>query len=115
MTMTPRLFLHTFLVIPNLSTELFSAPTLIMSKAEVFQMDDITFTCRSEKYASERLNGSQLMYSLDPPQDFLYSKINGVFNGKAPKFEFNVRCAAKDKGITKYSRVFTLYPKGRSF
>lgn len=100
--------------IPNLLTELFSAPTLTMSKAEVFQKDDMTFICRSDIYASERLDDSQLMYSLDPPQDFLYSRNNGVFYGKAPRFEFNISCVAKLKGITKHSQVFTLFPKGRS-
>ncbi|XP_075891792.1 platelet endothelial cell adhesion molecule isoform X3 [Nelusetta ayraudi] len=91
--------------------ELFSAPTLTMSPAEVFQKDDMTLTCRSDSYASERLNNSQLIYSLDPRQDFLYSKSNGVFYGKAPKSEFNVSCVAKHKGIDKYSEISTLRPK----
>ncbi|XP_075888860.1 platelet endothelial cell adhesion molecule-like [Nelusetta ayraudi] len=91
--------------------ELFSAPTLTLSPAEVFQEDDVTLTCRSDSYASERLNDSQLMYSLDPPQDFLYSKSNGVFYGKAPKSEINVSCVAKGKGVTKSSEISTLRPK----
>ncbi|XP_075888857.1 platelet endothelial cell adhesion molecule-like [Nelusetta ayraudi] len=91
--------------------ELFSAPTLTLSPAEVFQEDDVTLTCRSDSYASERLNDSQLMYSLDPPQDFLYSKSNGVFYGKAPKSEINVSCVAKDKNVTKSSEISTLRPK----
>ncbi|XP_075888861.1 platelet endothelial cell adhesion molecule-like [Nelusetta ayraudi] len=91
--------------------ELFSAPTLTLSPAEVFQEDDVTLTCRSDSYASERLNDSQLMYSLDPPQDFLYSKSNGVFYGKAPKSEINVSCVAKGKNVTKSSEISTLRPK----
>ncbi|XP_075888856.1 platelet endothelial cell adhesion molecule-like [Nelusetta ayraudi] len=91
--------------------ELFSAPTLTLSPAEVFQEDEVTLTCRSDSYASERLNDSQLMYSLDPPQDFLYSKSNGVFYGKAPKSEINVSCVAKDKNVTKSSEISTLRPK----
>lgn len=101
-------------MIPNVSTELFSAPTLTISPAEVFQEDDMSLTCSSDSFASERLNNSHLMYSLDPPQDFLYSKSNGVFYGKAPKSKFNISCVAKHKGITKYSEISTLHPKGKT-
>lgn len=74
----------------------------------------MTLTCRSDRYARERLNGNQLMYTLDPPQAFLYSRSNGVFYGKAPKSEFNASCVARHKSVTKYSEITTMRPKGET-
>lgn len=95
-----------------LSTELFSVPTLRMSPAEVFQKDTITLTCRSESYASERINESELTYTLNPPEAFMSSLGNGVFYGKALQHEFNYSCVAQAKGIVKHSEVLTVRPKG---
>lgn len=96
----------------NLSTELFSVPTLTMSPAEVFLKEYMTLTCKSESYASERLHKNELTYTLDPPEHILYSKENGVFSGKALLSEFNYTCAAQAKGIVKHSETLTVRPKG---
>lgn len=94
------------------STELFSAPTLTMSPANVFQREQMILICKSKSYASERLGEDELTYSLEEPQHFLSPKDNGVFYGKALLYEFNFTCAAKAKGITKRSQTLTVRPKG---
>uniref|UniRef100_A0A3Q3VZS2 Ig-like domain-containing protein n=1 Tax=Mola mola TaxID=94237 RepID=A0A3Q3VZS2_MOLML len=92
-------------------TELFSAPTLTMSPANVFQREQMILICKSKSYASERLGEDELTYSLEEPQHFLSPKNNGVFYGKALLYEFNFTCAAKAKGITKHSQALTVRPK----
>ncbi|XP_071360447.1 platelet endothelial cell adhesion molecule isoform X2 [Trachinotus anak] len=91
-------------------TELFSAPTLTMSPAEVFQREYMTLTCKSERYASERLTGAELMYTLEPP-DSLIPRSPGVFSGKALPYDFNYTCVARAKGIVKHSETLTVRPK----
>ncbi|KAM7009975.1 platelet endothelial cell adhesion molecule isoform 2-T2 [Tautogolabrus adspersus] len=92
-------------------TELFSVPTLTMSPAEVFQKDDMTLTCRSESYASERLSKEDLTYTLDPPESPLTPKGTGVFSGRALLYDFNYTCVARAKGIVKHSKTMTVRPK----
>ncbi|XP_061844390.1 platelet endothelial cell adhesion molecule isoform X3 [Nerophis lumbriciformis] len=91
--------------------ELFSVPTLTMSPKEVFHKENMTLTCKSSSYASERLHRDQLTYSLDPPGSLLIPKITGVFFVKALLYEFNYTCIAQAKGIRKYSKPLTVRPK----
>ncbi|XP_035493462.2 platelet endothelial cell adhesion molecule isoform X3 [Scophthalmus maximus] len=92
-------------------TELFSAPTLSMSPAEVFQRDYMTLTCQSESYASERIKREELTYTLEPPDSPLTPKKPGVFSGSALQFDFNYTCVARARGITKPSETLTVRPK----
>ncbi|XP_065819202.1 platelet endothelial cell adhesion molecule isoform X7 [Labrus bergylta] len=92
-------------------TELFSVPTLTLSPAEVFQKENMTLTCRSESYASERLSKEELTFALDPPQSHLMLKGPGVFYGRVLKSDFNYTCVAQAKGIVKHSRTLTVRPK----
>ncbi|XP_077380280.1 platelet endothelial cell adhesion molecule isoform X2 [Festucalex cinctus] len=94
-----------------LVTELFSVPTLTMSPSEVFQREYMTLSCKSERFASERLHRDELTYSLDPPESLLIPKSAGVFFGKALLYEFNYTCIAQAKGIRKYSSPLTVRPK----
>ncbi|KAM3623915.1 uncharacterized protein V6R79_017027 [Siganus canaliculatus] len=91
--------------------ELFSVPTLTMSPAEVFQRDYMTLTCKSERFASEKLREEDLIYSLDPSQNALTSQRNGVFAGRSSPFEVNYTCVARAKGIVKHSETLTIRPK----
>ncbi|XP_073330765.1 platelet endothelial cell adhesion molecule isoform X2 [Pagrus major] len=90
-------------------TELFSAPTLTVSPAEVFQKEDMRLTC--ESYASERISKDQLTYTLDPPQIQLNPISNGVFSGRSLPYDFNYTCVAEAKGIMKRSKTLTVRPK----
>nr|XP_057938699.1 platelet endothelial cell adhesion molecule isoform X2 [Doryrhamphus excisus] len=92
-------------------TELFSVPTLTMVPREVFQKENMTLTCRSSSYASERLHRDKLMYSLDLPGSFLIPKSTGVFSVKALLYDFNYTCIAQAKGIRKHSKPLTVRPK----
>uniref|UniRef100_A0A3Q3ITJ0 Ig-like domain-containing protein n=1 Tax=Monopterus albus TaxID=43700 RepID=A0A3Q3ITJ0_MONAL len=92
-------------------TELFSAPTLTMSPAEVFQREYMTLTCKSESYAAERLNRRELTYTLEPPENLLVSRSAGVFTGKALPYDFNYTCVARARGIVKRSETLTVRPK----
>ncbi|XP_019939251.2 platelet endothelial cell adhesion molecule isoform X2 [Paralichthys olivaceus] len=92
-------------------TELFSAPTLTMSPAEVFQKDLMTLTCKSDNYASERMTREELTYSLKPPDSPLTPIKPGVFSGKALHVDFNYTCVAQAKGIKKHSKTLTVHPK----
>uniref|UniRef100_A0A3P9N4Z6 Ig-like domain-containing protein n=1 Tax=Poecilia reticulata TaxID=8081 RepID=A0A3P9N4Z6_POERE len=99
------------LFVLNLSTELFSVPTLRVSAVEVFQEDEISLTCRSEKLSYDRLEGESLTYSLEPFDYHMVRKGNGVFVGKAKTIDFNYTCTAAAKGIKKKSNVLTIHPK----
>ncbi|XP_043969212.1 platelet endothelial cell adhesion molecule isoform X2 [Gambusia affinis] len=92
-------------------SELFSVPTLKMSALEVFQGDEISLTCRSEKLSYDRLEGESLIYSLEPFDYHMVRKGNGVFVGKAKTIDFNYTCTAAAKGIKKKSNVLTIRPK----
>ncbi|XP_054635165.1 platelet endothelial cell adhesion molecule isoform X3 [Dunckerocampus dactyliophorus] len=92
-------------------TELFSVPTLTMFPREVFQKDNMTLTCRSNSYASERLHRDKLTYSLDPPGSLVIPKSTGVFFVKALLYDFNYTCTAQAKGIRKHSKPLTVRPK----
>ncbi|XP_078121671.1 platelet endothelial cell adhesion molecule isoform X3 [Sander vitreus] len=92
-------------------TELFSVPTFTMSPAEVFQKEDMTLTCKSESFASERLRREELTYTLDPPENLLTPKGPGVFHGKALQYDFNFTCVARARGIVKHSETLTVRPK----
>ncbi|XP_056265766.1 platelet endothelial cell adhesion molecule isoform X3 [Pseudoliparis swirei] len=92
-------------------TELFSAPTLSMSPAEVFQKEQVRLTCRSESSAPERLDGEELVYTLDPPGGPLAPRGPGVFSGYALPYDFNYTCAARVKGIVKHSAALSVRPK----
>ncbi|XP_060950676.1 platelet endothelial cell adhesion molecule-like isoform X2 [Limanda limanda] len=92
-------------------TELFSAPTLTMSPAEVFQEDNMTLTCKSENYASERITREDLTYTLEPPDSTLTPVTPGVFSGRALQLSFTHTCVAQAKGIMKHSNTLTVYPK----
>ncbi|XP_014849178.1 PREDICTED: platelet endothelial cell adhesion molecule-like isoform X2 [Poecilia mexicana] len=91
--------------------ELFSVPTLRVSAVEVFQEDEISLTCRSEKLSYGRLEGESLIYSLEPFDYQMVRKGNGVFVGKAKTIDFNYTCTAAAKGIKKKSNVLTIHPK----
>ncbi|XP_007545090.1 platelet endothelial cell adhesion molecule isoform X1 [Poecilia formosa] len=91
--------------------ELFSVPTLRVSAVEVFQEDEISLTCRSEKLSYDRLEGESLIYSLEPFDYQMVRKGNGVFVGKAKTIDFNYTCTAAAKGIKKKSNVLTIHPK----
>ncbi|XP_072240264.1 platelet endothelial cell adhesion molecule isoform X4 [Leuresthes tenuis] len=90
--------------------ELFSVPTLSMRPPEVFQREPMTLTCRSDRVAHERLDGSQLNYTLYPVES-LIPRGSGVFFGKALLNDFNYTCAAQAKGVEKYSKTLTVRPK----
>uniref|UniRef100_A0A3P8T565 Ig-like domain-containing protein n=1 Tax=Amphiprion percula TaxID=161767 RepID=A0A3P8T565_AMPPE len=92
-------------------TELFSAPTLTMSPAEVFQREPMTLTCKSESFASERLQRKELTYTLYSLGNPLNSGDTGVFSGKALQHEFNYTCTARAKGIEKHSETLTVRPR----
>uniref|UniRef100_A0A3P8WAJ5 Platelet endothelial cell adhesion molecule n=1 Tax=Cynoglossus semilaevis TaxID=244447 RepID=A0A3P8WAJ5_CYNSE len=92
-------------------TELFSTPTITMSPTVVFQREDMSLTCNSEKVASERINRENVTYSLEPPNFLLTSTKPGVFSGKTMMYEFNYTCVAQAKGITKYSATLSVKPK----
>ncbi|XP_032392725.1 platelet endothelial cell adhesion molecule isoform X3 [Etheostoma spectabile] len=92
-------------------TELFSVPTFTMSPAEVFQKEYMTLTCKSERFASERLNREELTYALDPSESPLIPKSAGVFYGKALQYDFNYTCVARARGIVKHSETLTVRPK----
>lgn len=87
-------------------------PTLKISALEVFQEDEISLTCRSEKLSHDRLEGEFLIYSLEPFDYHMVRKGNGVFVGKAKTIDFNYTCTAAAKGIKKKSNVLTIHPKG---
>ncbi|XP_036965679.1 platelet endothelial cell adhesion molecule isoform X7 [Acanthopagrus latus] len=88
--------------------ELFSVPTLTMSPAEVFQEEDMTLTCKTEHYASERIRKDELIYTLDPPQT---RDRKGVFSRKSLSFESIYTCVAEARGIRKRSKTLTVRPK----
>ncbi|KAM9856646.1 platelet endothelial cell adhesion molecule isoform 3-T3 [Aulostomus maculatus] len=92
-------------------TELFSAPTLTMSPAEVFEKEFVTLTCKSEHVASEKLSRKELTYTLDPPESLLILNDTGVFFGKALTYDLNYTCIAQAKGIIKRSKNLTVRPK----
>ncbi|XP_008293784.1 platelet endothelial cell adhesion molecule isoform X3 [Stegastes partitus] len=89
-------------------TELFSAPTLTMSPAEVFQREPMKLTCNSERFASERIQRNELTYTLHPLENPMDT---GVFSVKAPLRDFNYTCAARAKGIEKHSETLTVRPR----
>ncbi|XP_030289731.1 platelet endothelial cell adhesion molecule isoform X3 [Sparus aurata] len=91
--------------------ELFSAPTLTVSPDEVFQRDDVTLTCKSESYASERLSEDELTYTLDPPQTPQTPSRKGVFSVKSLRIETNYTCVAEAMRIKKRSKTLTVRPK----
>ncbi|XP_051802318.1 platelet endothelial cell adhesion molecule isoform X4 [Acanthochromis polyacanthus] len=92
-------------------TELFSAPTLTVSPAEVFQREPMTLTCKSESFASERLQSRDLTYTLYSLGNPLKSGNSGIFSGKALQHEFNYTCTARAKGIEKHSQTLTVRPR----
>ncbi|KAG7238230.1 hypothetical protein INR49_031145 [Caranx melampygus] len=96
-------------------TELFSAPALTMSPAEVFQGESMTISCRSQNVAYERIKVEDLIYNLEPQDNSLSGGSEfprrGVFSGKAPFMEFNYTCVAQAKGIMKHSQTLTVRPK----
>ncbi|CAN9510781.1 unnamed protein product [Ophioblennius macclurei] len=92
-------------------TELFSAPTLTVSPAQVFQREDMTLTCWSENVASEMLDRKDLTYSLYPRDLPLGGAGIGRFSGKALLHVFNYTCSAKAKGIEKFSQTLTVRPR----
>ncbi|XP_026159791.1 platelet endothelial cell adhesion molecule isoform X3 [Mastacembelus armatus] len=92
-------------------TELFSAPTLTMSPAEVFQKEYMTLTCKSERFATERLNKEELTYTLEQATTSMTSSNTGVFPIKALQYDFNYTCVARAKGIMKRSETLTVRPK----
>ncbi|XP_058496612.1 platelet endothelial cell adhesion molecule-like isoform X2 [Solea solea] len=92
-------------------TELFSSPTLTMFPADVFKGEFMSLTCRSESYASERINEEELTYTLEPSVSPLTSTKPGVFSGRALPLDFNYTCEAQAKGIKKRSETMTVRPK----
>ncbi|XP_029368750.1 platelet endothelial cell adhesion molecule isoform X3 [Echeneis naucrates] len=92
-------------------TELFSAPILTMSPAEVFEKEYLTLTCKSASYASERIHGGELTYTLEPSNRLLSSRKPGVFSGMVGSDSFSCTCAAQAKGIVKHSETLTVHPK----
>ncbi|XP_030600975.1 platelet endothelial cell adhesion molecule isoform X2 [Archocentrus centrarchus] len=92
-------------------SELFSAPTLTMSPTEVFQGDPMTLTCRSERFARQRINREDLIYSLYPSEIPPSSSQPGVFRVTALKNDFNYTCSAEAKGIKKHSKTLSIRPK----
>lgn len=88
-------------------------PTLTMFPTEVFQGDLITLTCRSERFARERINREDLIYSLYPSQIPPSSGEPGVFHVKGLQNDFNYTCSAEAKGIKKHSKMLEIRPKGK--
>ncbi|RVE76553.1 hypothetical protein OJAV_G00009700 [Oryzias javanicus] len=88
--------------------ELFSAPILAMSPAEVFQNESLTLTCKSETVASEKLNRAELSYHLSSSKSFI-SRGNGVFIVVAQEKDYT--CIAQARGIRKTSKALTVHPK----
>lgn len=97
----------------NLSTELFSVPTLRMSPLEVFQGDSIQLICSSKTFSHNRRK-IEPVYSLKPSDHYMTIQQNGVFIGNAKTTDFNYTCTASAKGINKTSNVLTIGPKGES-
>ncbi|KAM9314688.1 platelet endothelial cell adhesion molecule isoform 3-T4 [Pholidichthys leucotaenia] len=88
-------------------SELFSAPTLTISPAEVFQREPMALTCRSETFAPERIRREDITYTIDPqPQ-----QTSEVFKMRAPFIDLNYTCKAQAKGIEKHSRTLMVRPK----
>ncbi|XP_028262378.1 platelet endothelial cell adhesion molecule isoform X3 [Parambassis ranga] len=92
-------------------TELFSTPTLTVSPAEVFQREKMMLTCKSQRYATERINESELTYTLDPEERARPTMSRGVFLSTAPPEDINYTCTAEAKGIKKQSQALALRPK----
>ncbi|XP_058496617.1 uncharacterized protein LOC131466980 [Solea solea] len=92
-------------------TELFSSPTLTMFPADVFKGENMSLTCKSESYASERIDKGELTYTLEPSDTSMISTKPGVFSVKALTFDFNYTCVAQAKGIKKRSETLTVRPK----
>ncbi|XP_053713578.1 uncharacterized protein pecam1b isoform X2 [Synchiropus splendidus] len=90
--------------------DLFSAPTLTVTPAEVFPEDPMTLTCRSESFAAERINKEDLTYSLEPAAEFMREQHVGVFHGFAPTFAFNSTCVAAARNIIKSSLPLMIRP-----
>ncbi|XP_041839653.1 platelet endothelial cell adhesion molecule isoform X3 [Melanotaenia boesemani] len=94
--------------------ELFSRPTLTMSPPEVFRNDPMKLICRSEKVATEKLDRTELTYTLHSlemtflPRDRLNT---GVFSIKAPLNDFNCTCVAQARNIEKSSKILAVRPK----
>lgn len=86
-----------------------------MSPDEVFQRDDVTLTCKSESYASERLSEDELTYTLDPPQTPQTPSRKGVFSVKSLRIETNYTCVAEAMRIKKRSKTLTVRPKSKLF
>lgn len=99
----------------TLSTELFSSPTLTVSPAEVFKYEQMTLTCKSQRYAAGRINESELTYTLDPEERTRHqdARRRGVFLSTAQD-NINYTCTAEAKGIKKQSRALALRPKSTS-
>lgn len=100
-------------VLACVSSELFSAPRLTLAPSEVFQEEPMTLTCRSERFAPERLRREDLTYSLVSVGHLLQPGANGVFVGKSLSHDFNYTCEARAKGLSKSSPVLTVRPKGK--
>ncbi|XP_023190077.1 platelet endothelial cell adhesion molecule-like isoform X2 [Xiphophorus maculatus] len=114
LTIKCRLYLRDVVKVVNKTisvSELFSVPTLKISALEVFQEDEISLTCRSEKLSYDRLEGEFFIYSLEPFDYHMVHKGNGVFIGKAKTIDFNYTCTVAAKGIKKKSKVLTIHPK----
>lgn len=86
-----------------------------MSPAEVFQEEDMTLTCKTEHYASERIRKDELIYTLDPPQTPQTRDRKGVFSRESLSFESNYTCVAEARGIRKRSKTLTVRPKSKLF
>ncbi|XP_054897495.1 platelet endothelial cell adhesion molecule isoform X2 [Poeciliopsis prolifica] len=114
LTITCRLYVRNVEKVVNKTvsvSELFSVPTLKMSALEVFQEDEISLTCRSERLSYDRLERESLIYNLEPSDNHMVQKRDGVFVGKAKTINFNYTCTAAAKGIKKKSNVLTIHPK----
>ncbi|KAG7252302.1 hypothetical protein CRUP_018087 [Coryphaenoides rupestris] len=89
--------------------ELFSAPRLSLSPAEVFQRDPLLLTCRSEVLVAEQLQQKDVNYAMHPDVSLLLRQLGGGrFSGMTPSYPFNYSCIAQVRGIQKASQ--TLLP-----
>ncbi|KAG7269465.1 hypothetical protein CRUP_029178 [Coryphaenoides rupestris] len=92
--------------------ELFSAPRLSLSPAEVFQRDPLLLTCRSEVLVAEQLQQKDVNYAMHPDVSLLLRQLGGGrFSGMTPSYPFNYSCIAQVRGIQKASQTLLVTPK----
>uniref|UniRef100_A0A4W5P4R1 Ig-like domain-containing protein n=1 Tax=Hucho hucho TaxID=62062 RepID=A0A4W5P4R1_9TELE len=95
-------------------TELFSQPVLTMYPTEVFERENITFTCKSSNYSSDRISASDVKYTIYKDNHTLtQGSSNGIYF--VPVVVWNpsgiYSCKADAREIYKYSAKLPVQAK----